>query len=126
MDIMNHYGNNYNKPEYSFDYVDKKLNPTLTKVQTIICKTEDKELLESFLIMIQKSSGSANEHPADILGGIFICHPEIVEEELKGKFKDKMIFDNLELGFLNITTNLPLDNKLKNLKNRMYKLINTL
>jgi hypothetical protein len=123
IDIIIAYGNNYNKPEYSFNYVDQKLNPTLTKVRTIVCETKDKELLEAFLEMIKKSSGSANEHPADVLGGIFICNPEIVEEELKGKFKNKMIFDYLELGFYNITMHWPLNDQNAALQIKMNKLI---
>lgn len=123
MNVMTSYIKNYNTPEYSFDFVDKKLNPTLTKVQVIICETKDKELLEKFLEMILKTSGSANEHPADVLGQIFICNPEIVEEQLKGKFKNEMIFDYLELGFLNITIDWSLSEKKKKLQNRMNKLV---
>lgn len=123
MNVMTSYIKNYNTPEYSFDFVDKKLNPTLTKVQVIICETKDKELLEKFLEMILKTSGSANEYPADVLGQIFICNPEIVEEQLKGKFKNEMIFDYLELGFLNITIDWSLSEKKKKLQNRMNKLV---
>lgn len=122
--MMTSYVKNYNTPEYSFDFVDDKLNPTLTKVQTIVCKTKDKELLEKFLEMILKTSGSANEHPADVFGQIFICNPEIVEEQLKGKFKNEIIFDNLKLGFLNNTFDWPASDKKKSLQNRMNKLIN--
>lgn len=121
--VLLDYGSNYGKPEYAFDYVDKKLNPTLTKVQTIICDTKDKELLEIFLEMIIKSSGSANEYTANVLGSIFICNQEIVEEHLKGKFKNEMIFEFLEFGFLNVTADWPLNEKKKKLQNRMNKLI---
>lgn len=121
--VLSDYSNNYDKPEYTFDYVDRKLNPTLNKVQTIICETKDKELLEKFLEMILKSSGSANEYPADVLGSIFICNPEIVEEQLKEKFKNEMVFEYLEFGFLNVTADWPLNEKKKNLQNRINKLI---
>ncbi|MBF4466530.1 hypothetical protein [Flavobacterium sp. LC2016-12] len=121
--VLLDYSTNYGKPEYTFDYVDTKLNPTLTKVQTIICETNDKELLEKFFEMIIKSSGSANEYPADVLGNIFICNPEIVEEQLKGKFKNEMVFEYLEFGFLNVTADWPLNEKKKNLQNRMNKVI---
>lgn len=123
INVMTSYSNNYNTPEYSFDFVDRKLNPTLTKVQTIICETKDKEFLEKFLEMILKTSGSANEHPADVLGQIFICNPEMVEEQLRGKFKNEMIFDYLKLGFLNTTIDWPSSEKKKKLQNRMNKLI---
>lgn len=121
--VLLDYSNNYGKPEYTFDYVDKQLNPTLTTIQTIICETKDKELLEKFLEMIIKSSGSANEYPADILGSIFICNPEIVEEQLKGKFKNEMVFEYLEFGFLNVTADWPFNEKKKNLQNRIHKVI---
>jgi hypothetical protein len=120
---MDEYGKNYSKPEYSNDFVEKKLNPTLQKVKELICENNDKELLEKLLEMITYSSGSANEFPADILGGIFICNQEIVETELKGKFKNQLIFDYLELGFLNITMHWPFDEKHMELQKRMYKLI---
>lgn len=121
--IITNYANNYNKPEFSFDYVDKRLNPTLTKIQSIICETKDKHLLEKFLEMIIKSSGSANENPADVLANIFICNPEIVEKQLKGKYKNHILFDYLELGFYNITMSSPLNDKNVTLKIRMNKII---
>ncbi|MBF4518536.1 hypothetical protein IRZ71_19435 [Flavobacterium sp. ANB] len=122
MKIITDYSNNYNKPEFSFDYVDKKLNPTLIKIQAIVCETKDKELLEEFLEMIIRSSGSANESPADVLGNIFICNPEIVEEQLS-KYKNHILFDYLELGFYNITMYWPLNDKNADLQIRMNKLI---
>jgi hypothetical protein len=121
--IITNYSSNYNKPEFSFDYVDKKLNPTLLKIQNIVCETKDKELLDKFLEMIIKSSGSANESPADVLGNIFICNPEIVEEQLKGKYKNHILFDYLELGFNNITMYWPLNDKNADLQIRMNKII---
>ncbi|MCZ8197008.1 MAG: hypothetical protein O9267_05340 [Flavobacterium sp.] len=121
--ITENYGLNYTKPEFSNDYVEKVLNPTLTKIQNIVCEKKDSELLEKFLEMIMKSSGSANEYPADILGNIFICNQEIVENQLKVKYKNKLIFDYLELGFLNITMHWPFDDKHAQLQKRMYQLI---
>ncbi|WP_264552239.1 hypothetical protein [Flavobacterium sp. N2038] len=121
--IITDYGNNYNKPEFSIDYVDQKINPTLIKIQTLICETKDKELLEIFLEMIIKSSGSANESPADVLGNIFICNPEIVEEQLKDKYRNHILFDYLELGFYNITMHWPINGKNTDLQIRMNKLI---
>lgn len=123
INLMEEYGKNYTKPEFSNAFVENKLNPTLQKVKTLICENNDKELLEKLLEMITYSSGSANEFPADILGEIFICNQEIVENELKGKFKNQLIFDYLELGFLNITMHWPLDDKHIELQKRMYKLI---
>lgn len=123
IEITENYGLNYTKTEFSNDYVEKVLNPTLTKIQNIVCEKKDSELLEKFLEMIMKSSGSANEYPADILGNIFICNQEIVENQLKGKFKNKLIFDYLELGFLNITMHWSFDDKHAQLQKRMYQLI---
>lgn len=101
--LMNEYAENYGKPNYSFDFVDYKLNPAIIKVEKLTCENNDTDLFDCFLKMILKTTGSANETPSDILGGIFICNPELVENRLTGKYKDEFLINILEFGFGNRT-----------------------
>lgn len=101
--LMNEYAENYGKPNYSFDFVDTKLNPTILKIEKLTCENNDTELFDCFVEMILKTKGSADETPSDILGGIFICKPELVEKRLAEKYKDKFLINLLEFGFKNRT-----------------------
>lgn len=101
--IMKEYSANIGKPNYSHEFVDKKLNPALAKLETIICEKNDKELFHYFLDMILATSGSANETPADVLGGIFICKTDLVIAELKGNYKFESLIEDLNFGFGNRT-----------------------
>ena len=101
--LMNEYAENYGKPNYSFDFVDTKLNPAIIKVEKLTCENNDLELFDCFLEMILKTKGSADETPSDILGGIFICKPEFVEKRLTEKYKDDFLINILEFGFGNRT-----------------------
>lgn len=100
---MRDYSNNYGKPNYSFDFVDNKLNPAILKVEKLTCENNDVELFDNFIEMILKTKGSANETPADILGGVFICKPKLVENRLTKKYKDEFLINILEFGFGNRT-----------------------
>ena len=91
------------KPNYSYEFVDKRLNPALIKLEKIVCENTDKELFENFLEMIVATYGSANETPDDILGGIFICQSYLVAIELKGKYNNQDLIDALKFGFDNRT-----------------------
>ena len=101
--LMNEYAENYGKPNYSFDFVDTKLNPAILKVEKLTCENNDSELFDCFLEMILKTKGSANETPADILGGVFIYKPEFVEKRVTEKYKDEFLINILEFGFGNRT-----------------------
>ena len=101
--LMNEYAENYGKQNYSFDFVDTKLNPAILKVEKLTCEKNDSELFNCFLEMILKTKGSADETPSDILGGIFICKPELVEKLLTEKYKDNFLINILEFGFGNRT-----------------------
>lgn len=101
--ILKEYSKNVGKPGYQHKYVDEKLNPALFKLEKIVCEQKDRELLEYFLDMIIASTGSANETPSDVLGGIFICQTTMVEFELKGKYKDQDLIEELNFGFANRT-----------------------
>ena len=100
---MKEYSTNIGKPNYSHEFVDKRLNPALIKLETIVCENKDKELFEYFLDMIIVTSGSANETPADVIGGIFICQSDLVAFELNGKYKFETLIEDLNFGFANRT-----------------------
>ena len=122
--LMNEYAENYGKPNYSFDFVDTKLNPAIIKVEKLTCENNDSELFDCFLEMILKTKGSADETPSDILGGIFICKPEFVEKRLTEKYKDDFLINILEFGFGNRTYDRK--EEIKNyteLKKRLNRLI---
>ncbi|MFC0875772.1 hypothetical protein ACE01N_04215 [Saccharicrinis sp. FJH2] len=101
--LMNEYGENYGKPNYSFDFIDGKLNPGIIKIEKIICENNDTILFDCFLEMILKTKDSANETPSNILGGIFICNPGLVKNRLTEKYKDEFLINLLEFGFNNRT-----------------------
>ncbi len=101
--IMADYSNNYGNPEYSHEYADTVLNPALLKLEQLTCEGNDFGLLNDFLKMLSKTKGSANEVPANVLGGIFICKPEAVDKYLTQVYKDKELVYLLEFGFENRT-----------------------
>ena len=101
--LMNEYAENYGKPNYSFDFVDTKLNPAILKVERLTCENDDYELFDSFLQMILKTKGSADETPSNILAGVFICKPKFVERQLTEKYKNEFMINILEFGFQNRT-----------------------
>jgi hypothetical protein len=101
--ILKEYSKNVGKPGYQHQYVDDKLNPALFKLEKIVCANNDRELFEHFLDMVVASTGSANETPSDVLGGIFICRTTLVELELKGKYKNSGLIEELSFGFANRT-----------------------
>jgi len=84
-------------------FLETKLNPAILKVKKLTCENNDSELFDCFLEMILKTKGSADETPADILGGVFICKPEFVEKRLTEKYKDEFLINILEFGFGNRT-----------------------
>ncbi|MFH4966565.1 hypothetical protein V8G61_00055 [Gaetbulibacter sp. M240] len=83
--------------------MDTKLNPAILKVEKLTCENDDVELFDNFIEMILKTKGSANETPADVLGGVFICKPKLVENRLTEKYKDQFLLNILEFGFGNRT-----------------------
>ncbi len=101
--LMNEYAENYGKPAYRHDFVDTTLHPALQKVEKLICVSSDTLLLDSFLKMMLKTKASADEEPADVLGGIFICKPLLVKQRLTEKFKDPDLIELLKFGFANRT-----------------------
>lgn len=101
--LMNEYTENYGKPNYSFQFVDTTLNPAIVNIEHLVCENNDTELFDQFIEMNLKTKGSADETSADILGGIFICRPELVEDRLKDTYKDEFLISILELGFGNRT-----------------------
>ncbi len=101
--IITDYTDNYGNSEYSHEYVDTKLNPALLRLEKLTCEGKDFELLNSFLKMLSKTKGSANELPADVLAGIFICKPEAVDKYLTQVYKDIDLVYLLEFGFENRT-----------------------
>jgi len=103
--IMTDYSDNYENSEYSYDYVDAKLNPALLKLEKLICEGKNFELFNNFLKMLTKTKGSANELPADVLAGIFICKPETVQKYLTQSYEDQYLKDILDFGFENKTYN---------------------
>lgn len=110
--ILKEYSENIGKQNYNHEFVDEKLNPSLVKLEEIVCENKDKDLFEYFLNMLIASSGSANETPADVLGGIFICQTDLVEYELKGKYKLDNLLEYLSFGFENRT--FQIKNKISN------------
>ncbi len=103
--LMKEYGNNFGNPSYSHDFVDKKLNPALRQVENLTCEGKDYGLFSHFLRMLLKTKGSANELAADVLGGIFICKPEVVDKCISQIYPDEYLISLLELGFKNRTFN---------------------
>jgi hypothetical protein len=81
------------------DFTGEKLNPALHELEKIVCQNGDRSLFEEFLNMILKTTSSANETPGFILGGIFICQPDLVENLFKGKYKDETLNELLKFGF---------------------------
>ena len=124
--IMTDYANTYGNSEYSHEYVDTKLNPALLKLEKLICEEKDFGLLNSFLKMLTKTKGSANELPTDVLAGIFICEPEAIQKYLTHVYKDDYLKNILEFGFGNKT--YAKENNIKNysiLKERLDRLLKT-
>lgn len=101
--VMNAYTQNYGKPNYSFAFVDHRLNPALLKIEKLVCENNDSALFDCFIEMVLITKGSANEVPSEVLGGIFICQPEFVEKRLTEKYKDRFLLNLLEFGFGNRT-----------------------
>ena len=99
--VMQDYSLNYMNSEFSHDFVDYKLNPSIMRLEEIVCEYSDKELVEQFLLMILYTSGSANETPADVLGGIYICNPDLVESVMASNYSSDYFLSILELGFRN-------------------------
>jgi hypothetical protein len=118
---MNEYSENKGNVPYNINFTEEKLNPALIKLQSLTCKAGDEKLFDSFLEMILKTTGSANEVPADVLAEIFICRTELVENRLNGKYKNDFLTELLEFGFKNITH----QNKIAN-QSELEKRINKL
>lgn len=103
--LMEEYGDNYGSPGYRHDFVDTQLNPALLQVESITCNSKDYAVFQAFLKMLTRTRGSANEAPADVLGGVFICKPEVVEKLLTQVYTHEFLIDLLEFGFDNRTYN---------------------
>lgn len=102
--MLHEYSQNIGKPGFDHNFVDDRLNPALQELEKIVCRDQDQQLFERFLDMMRATSGSANETPADVLAGIFVCRPDMVEFALKGKYNDDYLLEMLDSGFLNITS----------------------
>ena len=102
--MMREYSENIGKRGLDHNFVDDRLKPGLFELEPMVCQLRDRQLFEKLLDMLLATQESANERPADVLAGIFICNPEMVTEALNGKFRDPHLIEMLDLGFANVTS----------------------
>ena len=84
------------------NFHEEKFNPILDLLSYFLCKNQDDELINKFLDYIIETPGSADEHPAWIIGKIYICKPNWIIEKTKNK-NSSHLNEILEFGFLNVT-----------------------
>jgi hypothetical protein len=94
-------------------YVDGPLHDAFPSAQDIVCNRKDKQVLMALFKVVLAAANSADESPAWTLGGMFVCQPSLVEDEMVSlnAADRKQIYDNLELGFENVATTKPKDDE---------------
>jgi Trp operon repressor len=123
IEIMFDYSLNVGKSCNTHNFVDERLNPALDDLEKIVCQNNDRQLLENFLDMMLATSGSANEKPADILAGIFICRTNMVESLLRAKYKNAELLEMLDFGFANLTSGTDKPENYEELQLRLASLL---
>jgi hypothetical protein len=95
------------------DYAEGAFHNALPSAEEITCAKKDRVVLSSLFKVIISTSNSADESPAWILGGIYVCQPSLVENEMaKLQPEDREhIYNNLEFGFENVATTKPKNDK---------------
>jgi hypothetical protein len=99
-------------------YAEGPLANALKKSVEIACGANNSAVLRSLFGVINKTSNSANESPADTLGKIFICNPRLVSEEFhKSSATTKSeLLESLVFGFGNVVREYPVsENQTKKL-----------
>ena len=79
-------------------------SPLLDIIKVQFCKNSDIDLLNRFISIIIENQMSANEMPSWTLGGCFICHPNIVLQQIKllNTENKEYLIKSLEFGFENV------------------------
>ncbi|MBI5182126.1 MAG: hypothetical protein HZA06_04340 [Nitrospirae bacterium] len=88
-------------------YAEDNYTPKLETLRTIVCRENDRELLSEFFKVLISTENSANEKPRWIVGDIYLCQSDLVISEVKllKKAEQKIILNDLNFGFLNVTYN---------------------
>ena len=107
-------------------YEEVVFNPKLETVKKIVCKNEDRELLTEFFTVLISFENSANEYPRWILGDIYLCQPDLVISVFKKLEKphQRIVYDDLDFGFRNVTYDRKIPNYSK-LKKKLESLATT-
>ena len=104
---------------YGEDFFDSKLKI----MKNTMCKNEDRELLTEFFNVLISIENSANEYPRWILGDVYLCQPDLVVTVFKKLEKphQRIIYNDLDFGFRNVTYNREIPNYSK-LKKKLESL----
>jgi len=94
------------KREQLESFVENKLNPILAKVSELICCNKDKELLNYYMSVINKTENVSNEQQYNLIGEIFICQPDLLLENIKKESDVGFWIKSLEFGFYNVASEI--------------------
>ncbi len=83
---------------------DTKYDPVLTVLPAYFCSTKDVKVLQLFFFTMLADKGSANEIPSFTIGDCFICHTDLVCDQLtqiENKDQRRSILGHIEWGLIN-------------------------
>ena len=95
---------------------DESYSPILHSLSLYFCQTSDSVILQLFCSTVIADAGSANEVPSIALGECYICHSNLVLNQvklIKNQNDRKLIYDDIEYGLINIY-DVPEDGKSNN------------
>ena len=85
-------------------YAEGPLAKSLASAKRLVCKRSDAEIVAALFRVIFATLNSADEEPAWILGGMYVCQPSLVAQQFKALPPDRQaqLYDTLESGFENV------------------------
>ncbi len=106
------------------EYADGAFNQALENAVQIICRNEDKKLLNALFQVTLSTSNSASERPAWTLGRIFVCRPDFLEKEFKALTlsDQESLYETLSFGFENVVYSSKNDSNVDKLRKQLLSI----
>jgi hypothetical protein len=106
-------------------YSEVDLTTSLSAAERLVCDKNNFDVVKSLLSLLLNTMNSANEHPSQVLGEMFICQPDLVMAAYKGlpKNKKSQLSKLFSFGFENAAYNKHDTEKMEKLRSALKFLL---
>ncbi|MCV6630575.1 MAG: hypothetical protein OIF50_12050 [Flavobacteriaceae bacterium] len=97
--IMEIYKDSFDSPYFDKQFVHQKLQPALASLEQKVCRTGDRMLFQSLLLLLKETQGCKEISPKETFAGLYVCRPKLIRQCLRNRTESKSLLFALDLGW---------------------------